>query len=56
MLATSKHVLLGEEMFAAGAYLSQEPGQVASLVVQDLLRVGIVIVILLGVLAATLFG
>ena len=56
MLATSKHVLLGEEMFAAGAYLTQEPGQVASLVVQDLLRVGVVVVILLGVIAKTLLG
>lgn len=56
MLATCKYVLLGEEMFAAGAYLTEEPKQVAGLYVQDLLRVMIVAVILLGVLVKTVLG
>ncbi|MBN1933211.1 MAG: hypothetical protein JW934_01030 [Anaerolineae bacterium] len=54
MLATSRNVLIGEEAFAAGAYLTQEPKYVASLRVQDVLRVLIVLAIVLGVLWETL--
>ncbi len=54
--ATSEYPLLGEEAFAAGAYLTDQPAQVASLRVQDVLRVLIVVVILAGVLGKTLLG
>jgi hypothetical protein len=54
MLATSDRVLVGEELFAAGAYLSRRPEHVASLQVQDVLRVLIVVAILVGVLIKTL--
>ncbi len=56
MLATAHNVLIGEEAFAAGAYLTGEPRYTASLRVQDVLRVLIVLVILLGVLWKTLLG
>ncbi|MEM7331149.1 MAG: DUF6754 domain-containing protein [Chloroflexota bacterium] len=36
--AVSENVIIGEELFAAGAYIKKEPSQIASLQVQDLLR------------------
>jgi hypothetical protein len=36
--AYSPHVLVGEEMLAAGAYLADEPGRVATLQLQDIIR------------------
>jgi hypothetical protein len=56
LLSTSKHVLLGEEVFAAGAYLTGQPEHIASLCVQDTLRVLIVLAIVIGVLAKTVLG
>jgi len=56
ILSTSRHALLGEEVFAAGAYLTRQPEHIASLHVQDWLRVGIIIVIVAGVLFKTLAG
>jgi hypothetical protein len=52
--ATAGHVLVGEETFAAGAYLTRRPALVASLQVQDVLRVAAVIAILAGVLFKSL--
>jgi hypothetical protein len=54
VLSTSDHALLGEELYAAGAYLSQEPAQVASLYVQDVLRGLAVAAIVIGVLLKTI--
>jgi hypothetical protein len=56
MAATADHVLLGEEMFAAGAYLSGDPDQVASLRAQDVLRVAMAVAIVVGVVVKTLLG
>ena len=56
MAATSDDALLGEEVFAASAYLSDRPVHAASLRLQDLLRVLVAILIVIGVLFATLFG
>lgn len=56
MLATSHNVLIGEEAFAAGAYLTLEPKYVASLRVQDILRVLVALAIIAGVLWKTLLG
>ena len=39
---TSDHLLMGEEMFAAKAYLQARPAQLASLRAQDIVRVTIV--------------
>ena len=46
-VALTDKVLIGEEFFAAGAYLRQEPAFLASLQLQDVLRVAAIGVILL---------
>lgn len=48
--ATSPDALWGEELFAAGAYLSEKPMHIASLMAQDTIRWGVGLVILGGVL------
>jgi hypothetical protein len=52
--STADHVLLGEEMFTAGAYLTRRPALIASLQVQDVLRITAVIAILVGVVVKSL--
>ena len=52
--ATADQPLIGEETFAAGAYLGAGGMQRASLRVQDLLRLALVIVIVVGTLLRTL--
>jgi hypothetical protein len=52
--STADRVLLGEEMFSAGAYLTHRPALIASLQVQDALRLAAVIAILIGVIARSL--
>lgn len=54
-LATDK-ILLGEELFAVGAYLKQEAAQLASLQFQDILRVIIIVAILLAALFNIVVG
>lgn len=49
VVATADHALLGEELFAAGAYLSRKSGSVASLLAQDQMRLLLVCLILVGV-------
>ncbi len=46
--------LLGEEIFAAGAYLSRRPGRIVSLRVQDIIRGILIVFIIVGVILATL--
>ena len=50
--AVTEDLLLGEEMFAAGAYLHGEPAQIASLQLQDILRV----IAIAGLLLAALIN
>jgi hypothetical protein len=51
LFATSTETLIGEELFAAGAYLQAGPSHAASLVVQDIMRWLIIIsLIVLAVL------
>lgn len=52
--ATADQTLLGEEIYAAGAYLQKKPAHLGSLVAQDTLRSIIAWIIGLGVLWATL--
>ena len=52
--ATADQPLIGEEAFAAGAYLGAGGMHRASLRVQDLLRVVLVVVIVVGALLSTL--
>jgi len=50
MLATADDALIGEELFAGGAYLSAEPSHEASVKAQDILRWIIILIILAGVI------
>ena len=52
--ASVDHSLIGEEIFAAGAYLLNRTSHIASLAGQDWLRTAIIITIVVGVLARTL--
>jgi hypothetical protein len=53
VLASTDQPLIGEEMYAAGAYLASLPTHVGSLVAQDWLRVLIVLAIVIGVIYNT---
>ncbi|MCB0309682.1 MAG: hypothetical protein KDD42_00520 [Bdellovibrionales bacterium] len=48
------YTLIGEELFAASAYLTREPVQLGSLYAQDRAKLLILIIIVIGVLTATL--
>jgi hypothetical protein len=53
-VAACDYVLIGEELYAASAYLSQEPVQLGTLKGQDWNKLVIMILVGLGILAATL--
>ena len=53
-IAACDYTLLGEELYAASAYLSKEPRFLGSLKAQDLFKVLISVAILAGALAVTL--
>ena len=48
------YTLIGEELYAASAYLSREPLLLGSLKAQDLAKVVIVVVVIAGVISASL--
>jgi hypothetical protein len=52
-VATCDYTLIGEELFAAGAYLSREPRQLGSLKGQDLGKAIILALLLVGIIAQT---
>lgn len=51
LYATAQEPLVGEEVFASGAYLGTAPAHAASLRVQDWLRWLLIVIIILGALA-----
>ena len=51
LFATAQEPLIGEEMFAGGAYLNAGPAHIASLRAQDILRWALIVVILAGAIA-----
>lgn len=51
---TAQEVLLGEEIYAAGAYLQKHPAHVSSLLTQDTMRWGVALAMLAGVVLASL--
>ena len=51
--AVCDYVLIGEEMFAAGAYVSGDPGQVGTLASQDWYKLAALILCIIGALLAT---
>jgi len=55
VFATADETLIGEEMFAGGAYLSRLPEHIGSLLAQDWMRLLLVSAILAGVLWRTVF-
>ena len=55
LYASSPDALIGEELFAAGAYLDLDPAHAASLTVQDIFR-WLIILALLGGAAAKFVG
>ncbi len=52
-VAACDYTLIGEELFAAGAYLSREPAQLGSLKGQDLGKALILALLLIGVIVQT---
>jgi len=55
VFATADQALMGEELYAAGAYLKHKPWHIGSLLTQDFMRWIIVIVIVTLVIINTLF-
>lgn len=55
-IATCDYVVIGDEYYAASAYLTREPTLTGSLVGQDIVKAGIVLLILWGLTAVTLLG
>ncbi len=51
--ASAQETLLGEEIYAAGAYLQKRPGHLGSLAAQDLMRWLIALLILGGIILAS---
>jgi hypothetical protein len=52
--ASAEETLLGEEIYAAGAYLQQRPSHIGSLISQDTMRWVIFLFILVGILIVSL--
>lgn len=53
-ICTCDYTLIGEELYAASAYLSREPIQLGSLCAQDLAKLIFLILIVIGVMIATI--
>ncbi len=53
-VAACDYTLIGEELFAASAYLSKNPREVGSLKGQDMVKVVIIVAIIIGTLLETL--
>ena len=54
--AAPRYTLIGEEIYSAGAYLGRTAAHLASLQGQDLVRALVILLILLGAIAATVLG
>ena len=54
-LAACDYTIIGDEFYAASAYLSREPAQLGPLKAQDYGKLVIILVIVAGILALTLF-
>lgn len=53
-VATCDYVLIGDELFAAGAYIGRQPGQVGALFAQDFGKWVTIVLVILGTLMTTL--
>lgn len=54
--ATTPDPILGEELFAARAYLQETPAHVGSLLAQDWMRVLLIVILVAGIVAKTVLG
>jgi hypothetical protein len=45
MYPSANHLLIGEEMYSAGAYIDEQPWSIASLLAQDVVRLVLVLII-----------
>jgi hypothetical protein len=55
-ICTCDYTLIGEELFGASAYLSREPVQVATLAAQDRYKFLLCVIIIVGVVCATVMS
>jgi len=55
-IVTCDYTLIGEELFAASAYLSKEPMLTGTVVAQDMLKIIVGVLILIGTIWATVKG
>ena len=55
-LAACDYTIIGDEFYAASAYLSREPTLIGSLVGQDLAKAAIIGLMVVGIVLATIFG
>jgi hypothetical protein len=53
LIAACDYVLIGEEMYAAGAILSEDPVQLGSIVGQDVAKLILLVLLVIGVALAT---
>jgi hypothetical protein len=53
---TADHTIVGEEIFASGAYLERRTTHTASLLAQDGLRWALILLIIVGFIVANVFG
>lgn len=54
--ATANHPILGEELFAAGAYLRGGPAHVGSLLAQDWMRLLLIVVLIVGIVVKSVLA
>lgn len=55
-VAACDYVLIGEELYAASAYLSRDPMQLGTLKAQDWGKAALVILLIVGIISASVFG
>lgn len=55
-IASCDYTVIGEELFAASAYLTREPTMLGSLIGQDYAKIGILLLIVLGAISVTILG
>ena len=55
-ITTCDYTLIGEEIFAAGAYLSEDPVHTGSLRGQDIGKLIIILIVIVGILHATVLS
>jgi len=53
-IACCDYTLIGEEVYAAGAYLSKDPGQIGTISGQDWIKVAVITLMILGIITVTL--